>query len=94
MAEHQDLTPEPTPAERDRRRRLLWTTLLLLVGLPVYLIGASYLVAAINPIIDTPEGPVRALHWSVELIIYIALGVFWALPLKRLVQGLGKSGGA
>ena len=85
-----DDAPIDEAAERDRRRRLLWTTLLLLLGLPAYLIAASYFVAAINPVIDTPEGPSRALHWSVELLIYIGLGVLWALPLKRLVQGLGK----
>ena len=77
-------------AERDRRRRLLWTTLLLLLGLPAYLIAASFIAAAINPVVETADGPARALHWSVELAVYLGLGVLWALPLKRLVQGLGK----
>ena len=86
--DHSEATAELE--ERDRRRRLLLTTLLLLIGLPIYLIAASFLAAAVNPVIETPDGPARALHWSVELVIYLGLGVLWALPLKRLVQGLGK----
>lgn len=82
---------ESTPAEKARRRRVLALTALLLVGLPAYLIAASWLAAAINPVVETPQGPARALHWSVEIFVYLTLGVLWALPLKRLVQGVGRS---
>ena len=90
MMQEGDSAQEADRAERDRRRRLLYTTLLLLLGLPAYLIVASFVATAINPVVETPDGPVRALHWTVELVVYVVLGVVWAMPLKRLVQGLGK----
>ncbi|MEM9724847.1 MAG: DUF2842 domain-containing protein [Pseudomonadota bacterium] len=82
---------DPVAAERARRRKLLALTLMLLIGLPVYLIAASWLATVLNPVIDTPDGPVRALHWTVEMVIYIVLGVLWALPLKSMVQGVGRA---
>ncbi|MCI4661003.1 MAG: DUF2842 domain-containing protein [Neomegalonema sp.] len=72
--------PDPDhPDEKARRRRLAMVTALLLIGLPVYLIVAAFLVAQL-------ERP----HWLIELAIYVALGLVWAFPLKRLVKGLGK----
>lgn len=85
-----EMSAEEEQAERARRRRLFWVTMLLIFGLPVYIVAASVLAAAINPVVETPEGPQRAMHWGVEALVYLALGVLWALPLKRLVQGLGK----
>ncbi|MEL6977904.1 MAG: DUF2842 domain-containing protein [Pseudomonadota bacterium] len=81
-----------TPAERARRRKVLYLTLLLLIGLPLYLIAASWIATVINPVVEGPPGepPQRLLHWSVEVVVYIVLGVLWALPLKSLVQGVGK----
>ena len=76
--------------EAARRRRVLRVTLLLLVGLPIYLIAASYIVGTLTaPVIENGE-PVKPLHWSVELLIYVVLGVVWALPMKRLVAGVGR----
>ena len=77
-------------AERARRRNLLLATVLLLIGLPIYLIAASWIVTVINPVVQTPEGPARALHWSVEILVYALLGVVWAFPLKGLMKGLGR----
>lgn len=79
-----------SPAERARRRRLLLATVVLLIGLPIYLYVAASVVAALNPpaIEGGPSG--RTLHWAVELVIYVALGLLWAWPLKRLVRGLGR----
>ncbi|MEO1293042.1 MAG: DUF2842 domain-containing protein [Pseudomonadota bacterium] len=72
--------PDPNdPAEKARRRKLLLVTVLLLVGLPVYLIVASFAISMI-------ERP----HWLIELVIYVVLGFIWAFPLKRLVVGLGR----
>lgn len=76
--------------EKSRRRRLLLVTLFLLIGLPIYLLAASFLAAAVNPVVETPEGPARALHWSVEILVFLALGLVWALPLKPMVKGLAK----
>ncbi len=83
-------------AERSRRRRLAIATALLLIGLPIYFWLASGLVAAITQPVETAEGVVaegRPIHWALELLIYIGLGLVWAFPMKRLVVGLGKKTG-
>ena len=60
------------------RRRL--SALILLVGLPVYIVSAVTLVGWL----DRPN------IW-VELVIYVALGVVWALPLKFVFKGVGQA---
>lgn len=60
------------------KARKRWAVLLLLVGLPLYIILAVGIVA----MFDRP--PI----W-LELIVYIALGFLWALPFRRLFLGLG-----
>lgn len=59
------------------RKRL--SILVLLVGLPLYIIGAVALMVNL-PVL--PKG--------VELLIYIFLGVAWALPLKFIFKGVGR----
>ncbi len=59
------------------RRRL--SLIVLVVGLPVYIVLATSLVGLI-------ERPV----FLVELLIYVGLGILWALPLKFLFVGIGK----
>lgn len=78
-------------AERGRQFRLWFTLLFFFVGLPLYLIVASSVVGTVTAPTVGPGGEVvRSVHWSVELLIYAALGTLWALPLKKLVQGLGR----
>ncbi|MXQ09202.1 DUF2842 domain-containing protein [Alphaproteobacteria bacterium GH1-50] len=60
------------------RRRL--SLLILLVGLPLYVIVAVNVVA----LFDRP--PI----W-LEFVIYVVLGVAWALPLKAVFKGVGKA---
>jgi hypothetical protein len=60
------------------RRRL--SALILLVGLPVYIVSAVTVVGWL----DRPN------IW-VELVIYVALGVVWALPLKFVFKGVGQA---
>ncbi|WP_340109145.1 DUF2842 domain-containing protein [Pikeienuella sp. HZG-20] len=60
------------------RRRL--SLLLLLVWLPLYVVAA---VTVMNWI-DRPP------LW-LELGIYIALGVLWALPFRVVFRGVGKA---
>ncbi|HDY96173.1 MULTISPECIES: DUF2842 domain-containing protein [Sulfitobacter] len=60
------------------RRR--WALVILLVGLPLYIIAA---VVAVS-LFDRPP------FW-VELLIYIALGVVWAIPLKFVFKGIGQA---
>jgi Protein of unknown function (DUF2842) len=59
------------------RRR--WALLILLVGLPLYV------VAAVN-VIDLFERP----SILVELAVYVALGFLWALPFRFVFRGIGQ----
>ena len=60
------------------RRRL--SLLVLLVGLPAYIVAA---VTVMNWL-DRP--PI----W-LELLVYVGLGVIWALPLKAVFKGIGQA---
>lgn len=89
-----NLAEDPAAAaEAQRRRNVFWVTLILLIGLPIYLILASYIVGSLTAPIPGADGapPERPLHWVIEMAIYLILGLVWAWPLKRLVMGLGKS---
>ncbi|SFM39855.1 DUF2842 domain-containing protein [Shimia aestuarii] len=59
------------------RKRL--ALLVLVVGLPIYIILAVNVVALINrPSI------------LVELGVYVLLGILWILPFKSLFKGIGQ----
>lgn len=60
------------------RRR--WSLVLLLVGLPVYIVAAVVLIA----LFARPS--VLA-----ELAIYVGLGIVWAIPFKFLFKGIGQA---
>lgn len=60
------------------RKRL--SLLILLVGLPLYIVVALTVVGWFD----------RPSIW-VELVIYILLGVVWALPLKAVFKGIGQT---
>jgi hypothetical protein len=59
------------------RRRL--SLLILVVGLPLYIVAAVTIVG----LFDRP--PI----W-LELLIYVALGIVWALPFKAIFRGVGQ----
>jgi Protein of unknown function (DUF2842) len=59
------------------RRRL--SLLVLLVGLPAYIVAAVTLVG----LIDRPS-------FLLELAIYLALGFVWILPLRAVFRGVGQ----
>ncbi len=59
------------------RRR--WSLIILLVGMPVYVV----LAVTIMNWIDRPS------IW-IELLIYVALGIAWALPFRFVFRGIGK----
>jgi len=61
---------------KNRRRLSLF---LLLVGLPVYVILAINILAFF-------ERPSILL----EVIIYLSLGIVWALPFKFIFKGIGQ----
>ncbi|SFQ97968.1 DUF2842 domain-containing protein [Poseidonocella sedimentorum] len=64
---------------RYRTRRRL-SLLILLVGLPVYIILAVWLVS----LLDRPP------LWA-EFVLYVALGLVWAFPLKAVFRGVGQA---
>ena len=61
------------------RARRRWSLVVLLVGLPLYVVAAVSLVA----LIDRP--PIL-----LELAIYVGLGLIWALPLRFVFRGVGR----
>lgn len=65
---------------RARRRLAL---VILLVGLPAYLVVA---ITAVNWM-DTTWG--RQPVW-IEMLIYLALGFLWILPFRAVFRGIGK----
>ena len=62
---------------KNRRRISLF---LLLVGLPVYVILAINIIAFF-------ERPAILF----EVIIYLSLGIIWALPFKFIFKGIGQA---
>jgi uncharacterized protein (DUF983 family) len=60
------------------RRR--WSLVILLIGLPAYIVAA---VTVVN-MLDRP--PI----W-LEFVVYVALGIVWALPFKAVFRGVGKA---
>ena len=65
-----------TLAYKTRRKLAL---LILLIGLPVYIITAETLVS----LIDRPS-------FLVELAVYVGLGFLWMLPLRPIFKGIGQ----
>lgn len=62
---------------KTRKRMAL---LVLILGVPLYIMAAVTVVGWFD----------RPPFW-VELVIYIVLGIVWALPLRRLFLGLGQA---
>ncbi|NNK78209.1 MAG: DUF2842 domain-containing protein [Litoreibacter sp.] len=60
------------------RRRL--SLLILVVGLPVYIVVA---VSLVN-LLERPS-------MLVELLIYVGLGILWVFPLKAVFKGVGQA---
>ena len=60
------------------RRR--WSLVILLVGLPLYLVVAVSVVGWF----DRPP-------FLIELAIYVILGFLWILPFKFVFRGIGKA---
>ena len=60
------------------RRRL--SLLILLVGLPLYIVVAVNVIA----LFDRPS-------ILVEVFVYVSLGVLWAFPFKYVFRGVGQA---
>ena len=59
--------------------RKRWALVILLIGLPVYVVAAVTLVG----LLDRPSV-------LVELAIYVGLGFAWALPFRFIFRGIGQ----
>ena len=59
------------------RRR--WALVVLLVGLPLYIIAV---VTVLNWLGQPP--------FLVELVVYVVLGIIWIVPFKSLFRGIGQ----
>ena len=57
-----------------------WALVILVLGLPVYI----FLAVALMVWLGRPS-------FVVELLVYILLGILWALPLKFVFQGVGQA---
>ncbi len=62
---------------KSRRR---WSLVILLVGLPLYIMAA---VSVMNWL-DRP-------HFLVEMLVYLVLGFLWILPFRFVFRGVGKA---
>ena len=60
------------------RRR--WSLVILIIGLPLYIIVATSLAGWL-----APESIL------VELLLYIVLGIAWILPFKSVFRGVGQA---
>ena len=62
-----------------KRRRGL-ALLVLVIGLPVYIV-----------VVVSMLGWIGRLPAALELLAYVVLGVVWVLPLKAVFKGVGKA---
>ena len=62
------------------KARKRWSLVILLVGLPAYIVAC---VTVIN-MLDRP--PI----W-LEFAVYVVLGILWAIPFKFLFKGIGQA---
>ena len=62
------------------RARRFWSIIVLVVGLPLYII------VAVN-VVEMFERP----SFLVELLIFVALGIIWMLPLRFVFLGVGRA---
>jgi uncharacterized membrane protein YdjX (TVP38/TMEM64 family) len=61
------------------RRR--WSLVVLLIGLPVYIVMAVWVMS----FFETRP------HIVIEVLIYLGLGVLWAFPFKSVFKGVGQA---
>jgi hypothetical protein len=66
--------------ELSHKARRRWALIILLIGLPLYIVIAVNVIG----LFDRPS-------FLLELVIYVALGIVWALPFKFVFKGVGKA---
>jgi hypothetical protein len=61
------------------KSRKRWALVILLIGLPVYIVAAVTVIG----LLDRPG-------LLVELLVYVVLGVIWIVPFKFVFKGIGQ----
>lgn len=64
------------------RRR--WSLVILVVGLPIYILIASVLATTVVGWFGRPV-------FLLQLFIYIGLGIVWIMPFKSIFLGIGQA---
>lgn len=67
----------------DLKTRKRLSLLVLLVGLPLYIIVAVTVLNWMDP--RWGRQPI----W-IEVLVYVGLGVLWAFPFRRIFTGIGR----
>jgi len=67
----------PKLSYKARRR---WSLVILLIGLPVYIVAAVSVVS----MLDRPP-------FAVEVAVYVVLGFLWMLPFRFVFRGIGQA---
>ena len=62
------------------RARRRWSLLVLLIGMPLYVVAAI----TITGLFDRPG-------FLTELAVYVGLGIIWILPLRFVFLGVGRA---
>ena len=70
----------PELSYKARRR---WSLVILLIGLPLYIVVAVTFT-------DWLRGWFGGLNVLVELLIFVVLGIAWMMPFKFVFKGVGK----
>lgn len=65
------------------KARKRWSLVILLIGLPLYIVVAVTLV-------NWMDRAFGRLPFLLELAVYIGLGIVWILPFRRIFTGIGK----
>jgi hypothetical protein len=65
------------------RARRLWALAILLVGLPLYVVAAVTIMDALRDRFGRPI-------WWLEVLVFVALGIAWALPFRSIFKGVGR----
>lgn len=73
-------------AQLSYKARRRWSLVILLIGLPLYIVVA---VTLVNWISDFDSFGGRLPLW-LELIVYVVLGFLWMLPFRAVFLGVGK----
>ena len=70
------------PLSYKARRR--WSLFILIVALPAYIVVTITVVNMLERMFGRP--PI-----AVEFVIYVVLGIIWAMPRKKVFLGVGQA---